>query len=87
MTVELDAGQTELSLLRLSIAYPDGHVQTVVESIYGAEAVLSWIVPEESGSGTATYRLSSEGCGCGPDDKGVTSSEQVSAITGEFVIE
>ncbi len=87
MTVELDAGQTELSLLRLSISYPGGHVQTVVESIYGADAALSWTVPEDSGAGTATYRLSTEGCGCGPDDKGATAAEQVSAIAGEFVIE
>ena len=87
MTIQLDVAATELSLLRLSITYPSGHVQTVVESIYGSTATLSWTVPPQSGSGTATYRLSSEGCGCGPDDKGATSLEQNSTISGEFIIE
>ena len=87
MAVQLDVAATELSLLRLSITYPSGHVQTVVESIYGDAATLSWTVPPEGGSGTATYRLSSEGCGCGPDDKGATSIDQKSTSSGEFIIE
>ena len=84
---KLESAPSELVVLTLSITYPNGVKRTVVGSAMNGEATLTWPVPPEAGRGTATYRLTSSGCGCGSGQDGRPKTVIQKIAEGSFTIE
>lgn len=84
---KLESSPGELVILTLSITYPNGAKRTVVGSTLTGEATLAWPVPSEVGRGTATYRLTSSGCGCGSGQDGRPKTVIQKIAEGSFTIE
>jgi len=84
---KLESSPGELVILTLSITYANGVKRTVVGSTTTGEATLSWPVPQEAGRGTATYRLTSGGCGCGSGQDGRPKIAIQKIAEGSFTIE
>jgi len=85
--VKLESSPGELVILTLAITYPSGVKRTVVGSTMTGEATLSWPIPPEAGQGTAMYRLTSSGCGCGSGQDGQPKTAIQKIAEGSFSIE
>lgn len=77
----------ELMILTLSISYPDGQKQTVVESSLTDTGTLSWTIPTTVPTGVANYRLTAGGCGCGAGNYGMHQPALESSAEGVFWVE
>jgi hypothetical protein len=84
---KMESSPGELVILTLSITYPNGVKHTVVGSTLNGEAILSWPVPPDAGRGTAKYRLTSSGCGCGSGQDGKPKAPVQKIAEGSFTIE
>jgi hypothetical protein len=85
VTMQGVAGQ--LTILTLTITYPDGATEQVVDSTLGNTATLSWAVPPDAAAGEATFRLSKGDCGCGDRSLLTTPVLPTGVIEGSFTIE
>ena len=86
LQVTLDVASDRSLLLALSIRYSNGEQQRVLKTVTGTEATLEWTVPDAAGTGTATFRLTAQDCGCG--HSGARSQTWVEkTITGSFLVQ
>jgi hypothetical protein len=83
----LDSTPGELVVLTLSLTYPSGMKRTLVESTETGEATLAWTIPPQAGVGTATYKLTTGGCGCGYGRDGKPKVTYQSIVKGAFTVQ
>lgn len=84
--VMLKHATNQLTILTLTITYPNGSTQSVVHSTLGKEATIEWTVPAGAGRGRATYQIALGGCGCGEHNVVQPDAAQTVA-TGSFTVE
>jgi hypothetical protein len=84
--VILKHASNQITILTLTITYPSGLTQNIVHSTLGNEAALEWTVPPKAGTGQATYRLETGGCGCG-DHNSIQADAVQNVATGSFTVE
>ncbi|MFN8490077.1 MAG: hypothetical protein U0350_20990 [Caldilineaceae bacterium] len=84
--VTLKHATNQLTILTLTITYPNGSTQSVVHSTLGKEATLEWTVPAATGIGRATYQIALGGCGCG-EHNAVQPDAAQTVATGAFTVE
>jgi len=84
--VKLKHASNQITILTLTITYPNGATQSVVHSTLGAEATIEWIVPPNAGTGRATYQIATGGCGCG-DHNSVQADAAQNVAEGSFTVE
>ena len=65
ISVTLDQQAATTTILQLTITYPGGETQDVLDQTLGSTATLNWLVPDDVRSGEARFRLTTSGCGCG----------------------
>ncbi|MBX3014829.1 MAG: hypothetical protein KF832_25135 [Caldilineaceae bacterium] len=58
------------TIFQLTITYANGAEQQVIDSTLGQEATLAWQIPPDATPGEATFRLTTNDCGCGDRSTG-----------------
>lgn len=85
VTLEQQAPTT--TVLQLEIIYPGGATQDVLDQTVGSTATLNWLVPGDTQSGEATFRLKSSGCGCGDRSSATGPTDIESMVEGHFFVQ
>lgn len=85
--VTLRSGSGQLTILTLTVAYPDGATERILHSTMGSEATLMWQVPPGAGAGVATFYLSKGECGCGERSLRTQNILPAGRVEGTFTIE
>lgn len=84
--VKLKQATNQLTILNLTITYPNGATQSVVHSTLGNEATLVWRLPADTGTGPAAYQVTAGGCGCGERSQPQPGASQQMA-EGSFTVQ
>lgn len=63
--VELEGRAGQVTVLVLTVTYPNGETERTLHSTQGNLAEITWVVPAAAGTGEASFRLSTQSCGCG----------------------
>jgi hypothetical protein len=56
--VTLRSGSGQLTILTLTVVYPDGATERILHSTMGNEATITWRAPPNASAGVATFYLS-----------------------------
>jgi hypothetical protein len=87
ISVTLDQGATTTTVLQLEVTYAGGATQDVLDQTVGSTATLNWLVPGDTQSGEARFRLKSSGCGCGDRSSATGPTDIESTVEGHFVVQ
>ncbi len=63
--VQLEDRAGQVTILVLTVTYPNGESERSLHSTQGNEAEITWTIPADVGAGEAAFRLSTQSCGCG----------------------
>jgi hypothetical protein len=86
LAVTLAGRSATTTILQLTVTYPDGNTQDVLDQTLGNSATLTWQVPATANAGVATFRLQLGDCGCGDRSLGAAPATGASALAGTFVV-
>ena len=86
LQIHLEQSAERTATLVLVVTYPNGATERSLHAVRGRGATLSWTVPQDAGTGVATFALLADGCGC--DQKGTVPppTKLESALEGTFQI-
>lgn len=86
LTVTLDQQAATTTILRLTITYPGGATQEVLDQTFGSTATLTWQVPAGAAPGEASFRLVTSGCGCGDRSSATLAADREYTLDGAFFV-
>jgi hypothetical protein len=86
ISVTLDQRAATTTILQLTITYPGGETQDVLDQTLGSTATLNWLVPDDIRSGEARFRLKTSGCGCGDRSGTAELTDLESTVEGSFFV-
>jgi hypothetical protein len=87
ISVTLEQGASTTTVLQLEITYAGGAKQDVLDQTVGSTATLNWLVPGDTQSGEAKFRLKSSGCGCGDRSSTTGPTDIESTVEGHFFVQ
>jgi hypothetical protein len=87
ISITLDQQAPTTTILQLEITYAGGATQDVLDQTVGSTATLNWLVPGDTQSGEASFRLKSSGCGCGDRSSATGPTDIESTVEGHFFVE
>jgi hypothetical protein len=86
LAVTLDADGATTIILQLTITYPGGTTQAMIDQTFGQTATLNWLVPGDAQRGVAQFQLKTSGCGCGDRSLAGASTDLESTAEGYFYV-
>jgi hypothetical protein len=86
ISVTLDQQAATTTILQLTITYPGGETQDVLDQTLGSTATLNWLVPDDIRSGEARFRLKTSGCGCGDRSSAAELTDLETTVEGSFFV-
>jgi hypothetical protein len=86
LAVTLAGEPAATTILQLTITYPDGTTQEVLDQTVGRTATITWQVPATAAPGVASFELQTSGCGCGERTIGATVANPQGLLAGAFAI-
>jgi hypothetical protein len=72
--------------LVLTVTYPNGATEQTLYSVEGDERAITWTVPADAGTGTATFRISAQSCNCGSHSTIPGQAIADADVTGAFQV-
>lgn len=86
LQVQLTGRTTQVTLVVLTVTYPNGTSERTLHSVEGDGRVITWTVPADAGTGTATFRVSAQSCNCGSHSTIPGQSIADADVTGTFQV-
>jgi hypothetical protein len=86
LQVRLSGPTTPITLLVLTVTYPNGATEQTLYSVEGDERAITWTVPADAGTGTATFRISAQSCNCGSHSTIPGQAIADADVTGAFQV-
>lgn len=86
LQVQLTGRTTQVTLVVLTVTYPNGTSERTLHSVEGDGRAITWTVPADAGTGTATFRVSAQSCNCGSHSTIPGQSIADADVTGTFQV-
>ncbi|MCE7984126.1 MAG: hypothetical protein DYG89_23375 [Caldilinea sp. CFX5] len=86
LQLRLTGRTTPITLFVLTVTYPNGATERTLHSVEGDERAITWTVPADAGTGTATFRISAQSCNCGNHSTIPGQAIPDGDITGAFQV-
>lgn len=86
LQIHLEQSAERTATLLLVVTYPNGGTERSHHTVRGSVATLSWTVPQDAGTGMATFTLSADGCGCGQKGTVPPPAKLESTVAGTFQV-
>lgn len=84
--VQLTDTTMPVTLLVLAVTYPNGESERTLHAIEGGGRSITWTVPANAGTGTATFRVSAQSCNCGNHSTIPGQTIADTAVAGAFQV-
>lgn len=84
--VQFTGRSGQLTVLVLTVTYPNGKSERTLHSTQGNAAAITWTVPVDAGRGKASFRLSTQSCGCGDHSTIPAQALADTAVDGTFQV-
>lgn len=86
LRVQLIGRTTKVTLLVLTVTYPNGVSERTLYSVEGDSRSITWTVPANAGTGAAIFRLSAQSCNCGSHSTIPGQAIADADVTGTFQV-
>lgn len=86
IAIKLDKATATTTILELTVTYPDGTTQQVLDQTLGRTADIAWQVPPGTAVGMAHFAVVTSGCGCGDRSAATSPIDLESTATGHFFV-